>query len=609
MVTLTIDTGSGSELTHEVAKDTVSIGASSSNDVVLRAPGVAPVHLVIRRTGGDTLTFLGQQRQIVLLNGERRSRGVLMIGDRIRVGTATVTIVEGSRDDADGGVVQTGAEAVEETVSGADPQTKGEAKPRSEVVLYNEPERLAEGRRRLLDVFLAGVREDLLVSLQGFFDGVFPGRRSLLAWLDQKGRLQPIASRWSGALPQLPPRSFSELDRGSRIAVVRGGAREILIYPVPVGGEGRVYLLVETDSSDFEDDRVLLAELAGMLAVQWENVSKGSALFGQWESEARQKLDARLPGSSQAVDVLREQLLSAARSSSPVLLYGRSGSGRAYLASLIASLCPTGAPWIRVVQVGGGDETTLRVELFGSGNTMGVRGLAERAGGGVVVVREVQRMSAEMQRQLVSVIEEDGVSGYGSKVRWILTCDEEWVGSMAEDGPDASLFNKLQNHLIRVPPIEERREDLPLIVVRMLEWVGAEQGKQIQGIALETLDSILGHPFDGQIAELLGELRRLVSATPEGEMVRGSLQRSTSVAGSSPEDADKTVDTAVVLSQDDLKVVIPAVERLLIDRVLRRSLGNQSKAARELSLSRGALIAKIKEYGIQDYRALRRNRQ
>jgi len=581
MVTLTIDTGSGSELTHEVAKDTVSIGASSSNDVVLRAPGVAPVHLVIRRTGGDTLTFLGQQRQIVLLNGERRSRGVLMIGDRIRVGTATVTIVEGSRDDADGGVVQTGAEAVEETVSGADPQTKGEAKPRSEVVLYNEPERLAEGRRRLLDVFLAGVREDLLVSLQGFFDGVFPGRRSLLAWLDQKGRLQPIASRWSGALPQLPPRSFSELDRGSRIAVVRGGAREILIYPVPVGGEGRVYLLVETDSSDFEDDRVLLAELAGMLAVQWENVSKGSALFGQWESEARQKLDARLPGSSQAVDVLREQLLSAARSSSPVLLYGRSGSGRAYLASLIASLCPT----------------------------MGVRGLAERAGGGVVVVREVQRMSAEMQRQLVSVIEEDGVSGYGSKVRWILTCEEEWVGSMAEDGPDASLFNKLQNHLIRVPPIEERREDLPLIVVRMLEWVGAEQGKQIQGIALETLDSILGHPFDGQIAELLGELRRLVSATPEGEMVRGSLQRSTSVAGSSPEDTDKTVDTAVVLGQDDLKVVIPAVERLLIDRVLRRSLGNQSKAARELNLSRGALIAKIKEYGIQDYRALRRNRQ
>ena len=54
--------------------------------------------------------------------------------------------------------------------------------------------------------------------------------------------------------------------------------------------------------------------------------------------------------------------------------------------------------------------------------------------------------------------------------------------------------------------------------------------------------------------------------------------------------------------------MIPAVGGLLIDRVLRRSLGNQSKAARELNLSRGALISKIKEYEIQDYRALRRNK-
>ncbi len=607
MVTLTIDTGSGSELTYEVAKDTVSIGASTGNDVVLRAPGVAPVHVVIRRMG-DTLTFLGQQRQIVLLNGERRSRGVLRVGDRIRVGTATLTIAEGPLDDAEGGVAEAVAKAADEPVSGADIEKTDEAKPRSEVVVYHEPERLAEGRRRLLDVFVAGVREDFLPSLESFFEGVFSGRRTLLAWLDQKGRLQPIASRWSGAMPQLPPRSFAELDRGSRIAVVRGGACEILIYPVPVAGEGRVYLLLETDSSEFENDRVLLAELAGMLAVQWENVSSGSALFGQWESEAREKLETRLPGSSQAVNVLRDQLLSAARSSSSVLLYGRSGSGRAYLASLISSLCPTGAPWIRVVQVSGGDETTLRVELFGSGNTMGVRGLAERAGGGVVVVRDVQRMSSELQRQMASVIEEDGVSGYGSKVRWILTGDEEIIGSAAGGGLDASLFNQLQNHLIRVPSIEERREDLPLIVVRMLEWVGAEQGKQIHGIALETLDSLLVHPFDGQIAELLGELRRLVSATPEGEMVRGSLQRSSSDAEFTAEDGGAVVDTAVVLSQDDLKVVIPAVERLLIDRVLRRSLGNQSKAARELNLSRGALIAKIKEYGIQDYRSLRRSK-
>jgi len=68
-------------------------------------------------------------------------------------------------------------------------------------------------------------------------------------------------------------------------------------------------------------------------------------------------------------------------------------------------------------------------------------------------------------------------------------------------------------------------------------------------------------------------------------------------------------DATAMLGEDDLKVVIPTVERLLIDRVLRRSLGNQSKAARDLNLSRGALIAKIKEYEIPDYRSLRRNKR
>ncbi len=144
--------------------------------------------------------------------------------------------------------------------------------------------------------------------------------------------------------------------------------------------------------------------------------------------------------------------------------------------------------------------------------------------------------------------------------------------------------------------------------MRLLETVGDEQGKAIRGISLETLDSLLGCSFEGEMTELLAELRRLVSATPEGEMVRGSVQRSMAASASAVGD-EPVLDTAAVLGDNDLKVVIPTVERLLIDRVLRRSLGNQSKAARELNLSRGALIAKIKEYSIPDYRSLRRNKQ
>ncbi len=609
MLTLAIDSGDGSELRYDLSKEVVSIGASSNNDVVLRSPGVAPVHFVIRRTG-ESVTFLGQPRQIVLLNGERRSRGVLTEGDRLRIGTATVVILGTTEEVIALDGREAGSPAGQEPPIAPESEAVEEVKIRAEVVLYNEPQRLAEARRQMLEVFQIGPHSDLVSSLQELLGTVFEGRRALLAWLDQQGVLQPIVSNWTGAVPQLPARTFAELARGDRVAMLRGSGREALIYPVVVGGsDSRIYLLAETDNESREEDRTLLAELAAMIAVHWASVEGSSELLGEWEADARAKLESRLPGTSPAVRDLRERVLSASRSSDPALISGRVGSGRAYLASLIASLRPTGKPWIRVLQARGGDESALRVELFGSGTTIGARELAARAGGGVVVVRSIERMSIPLQAELSVVIGKDQGSGYGSKVRWILTAAENCEALMADGSIDQELFDYAARNLIRVPTLEERREDLSLVIVRMLETIGDEQGKEIRGIALETLDSLLGYSFEGQMSELLSELRRLVSATPEGEMVRGSVRRA--LIGSSDSAGEKIegIDAAAVLGEDDLKVVIPAVERLLIDRVLRRSLGNQSKAARELNLSRGALIAKIKEYDIQDYRSLRRSRR
>jgi DNA-binding NtrC family response regulator/pSer/pThr/pTyr-binding forkhead associated (FHA) protein len=609
MVTLAIDPGDGSDLRYDLSKEVVSIGASSGNDVVLRSPGVAPVHFVIRRTG-ESVTFLGQPRQIVLLNGERRSRGVLTEGDRLKIGTATVVILRTTEEVKELDYKEAGGSSVEQPAVGPETEAVDEVKMRAEVVLYNEPKRLAEARRQLLEVFQNGPDSDLVSSLQNLLATIFEGRRAFLAWLDHQGVLQPIVSNWTGAVPQLPIRTFAELAHGDRVAMLRGSGRETLIYPVVVSGsDSRIYLLAETGEDSQEDDRTLLAELAAMIAVHWTRVEGSSELLGEWEADARANLVSRLPGTSPAVRDLRERVLSASRSSGPALISGRVGSGRAYIASLIASLRPTGKPWIRVLQARGGDESALRVELFGSGTTIGARELAARAGGGVVVVRSIERMSIPLQADLAVMIGKDQGSDYGSKVRWILTVAEGCEALMADGAIDQELFDHAARNLIRVPTLEERREDLPLVIVRMLEIVGDEQGKEIRGIALETLDSLLGCTFEGQMSELLSELRRLVSATPEGEVVRGSVRRAFIGSGDVAGEDIKRIDAAAVLGEDDLKVVIPAVERLLIDRVLRRSLGNQSRAARELNLSRGALIAKVKEYEIPDYRSLRRSKR
>jgi DNA-binding NtrC family response regulator/pSer/pThr/pTyr-binding forkhead associated (FHA) protein len=609
MLTMAIDSGDGSDLRYDLAKEVVSIGASSSNDVVLRSPGVAPVHIVIRRSG-DSYTVFGQPRQIVLFNGTRRSRGVLNEGDRLRIGTATLVILAADASPFESVKVGTADEPEAEEAANTSAAVDEEPRSRAEVVLYNEPPRLALARRQLLDVFRRGLHSDLVTALQVFFETVFEERRAVLAWLDQQGELQPIVSNWSGALPQLPPRTFAELDNGDRVAVLRSSGSEVLIYPLVVGeAVSRVFLLAETSDEQCDEDRTLLAELAAMISVHWRRVAGASELLGEWEANSRKTLAKKLPGTSQAVQKLREQVLVASRSADPVLISGLAGSGRTYLASLIASLRPTGRPWIRVLQARGGDESSFRNELFGSGRAIGARELAARAGGGVVVVRSIEQLSREIQGELAAVIAKDLGSGYGSKVRWILTAVEDFSALANQGMIDDELYRQVASNVIRVPTLAERREDLPLVIVRMLEAVGEEQGKEIQGIALETLDSLLGTAFDGQTAELLTEIRRLVSATPEGELVSGSIQRRVMQADGSMGDPSTGIDTAAVLGEDDLKVVIPAVERLLIDRVLRRSLGNQSKAARELNLSRGALIAKIKEYGIPDYRSLRRSKR
>ncbi len=608
ILTLIIDPGSGSEQTCRLGEETVSIGASGGNDIVLRAPGVAPNHLVIRQAG-QVVTFQGQQRQVVVLNGERRSRGVLKAGDKIRIGTATLVI----RADAEEG--EPAEDAHRDIRTEESPAAPAVAEPGlgvespAPVAVYGESPRLTEGRRHLVEIFRATVRSELTPSLETFLAGFFADRRSMLACLDEGGRFQAIVSRWQGPPPRLPARTFSELEGSGRFAVLEAGGIELLIYPVP-GGESkpRGYLLIESSADDLKEDRLLIGEFARLLAIHWERVAGTSSLFAPWEKKARAELSAKLPGTSEAVRVLRDQSLSAARSSDPLLLCGARGSGRTFLAFHISWLRPVGEPSVHIVQVREGDEDPLRLELFAAAEAAAASSLAEKAGGGVIVVREIQRLPATVQRELAAFIKKDLESGYGPSVRWIATAGEDIMARVAEGRFDGGLFGLFKHHVVRVPSLDERREDLPLIIVRLLETLGAEQDKEICAIDLETLGSLLQRPFTGQMTELLGALRGLVSGALPGETVSASGRLSTTVESGASAGQDSASEAAALLAEDDLKRVIPAAERLIIDRVLRRTLGNQSRAARELNLSRGSLIAKIKEYGIPDYRSLRRNR-
>lgn len=601
MVTLVIEGTGGSQLTYQLEKQAISVGASSRNDIVLRAPGVGPKHVVIQRNG-EVFTFLGQERQVVVLNGERRARGVLRVGDKIRIGTATI-IFKGS-DEGENAVevVDEADDRSDERSRGSQPTAENE-KQRSEIVLYRESHRLSDARQQFVEIFRSRTRSDLVPALRNFFGTVFGERQALLALIDADGIFQPVISQWEGDLPRLPARSFEELAATGRYAVLRLAGQLLLVYPVDRGSlQPNAYLIAESTAEDQDEDRELLGELSRMLAVHWDRVERSTSFYGEWVSQTRQALETTLPGTSQAVRILRDSVGTAARSAAPVMLCGRPGVGRMFLAHQIAAFSPAGEPPVRVFQARSDDDTALRVELFGPKEDEEQRSLGERSRGAVVVVRDVHLMTPGLQRELAVAVAEDLDSGYGPNARWIVTTGEDAMAMLNEGVLDVTLFRLFDRHVITVPSLEDRREDLPLLIVRLLERIGSEQGKEVRGIELETLNSVLEYPFEGQMTELLAEIRRLVSATPDGEMVRGVVPRRASAGGAAS--ADQTTDVFDLLAKnDDLKEVVPEVERLIIDRVLRRVKGNQSRAARNLNLSRGALISKIKDYEIPDYRA------
>lgn len=608
MVTLAIESNGGSELTYNLSKQSITLGASSQCDVVLRTPGVAPRHVVIQRNGA-VYTFVAQQRQVVVLNGERRSRGVLRVGDRLRIGSATVVLKGLGEDEVDvetTRVEDAQAPAADRPTPVAPRARTPSGKMRSEVVLYSEPQRIASARQLMVDMFRGRLDADLVGPLGSLLERLFPDRQVMVAVLDPDGRFAPVISRWSTDLPRFPERTFAEVESG-RFAVVRLGARRILVYPVArTGISPAAFVVLELpEGEEWDDDRLLLAELARMLEVNWERLERSSRLYGPWEGEARQRIEDELAGTSNGIRVLRDQMMSALRSSSPLLVSGRPGSGRMFVATLIAELHPSGPLGVHAFQAQEDEEEPQRMELFGEpGHPDGASGLIERASGGVLVLRDVHLLPASLQRELTAAIRSDRQHGFGPRVRWIATTDDAPMTLVSEGQLDAALYGLFDLQL-RLPAIDERREDLPLLVVRMLESLGAEQGKEIRGIELETLNSLLNHPFDGQMTELIAELRRLVTATPSGEMVRGVVPIGSPAAfGETVGEGDGPA--LAILARDDLKEVIPFVEHLIIDRVLRRTKGNQSKAARILNLSRGALIAKMKEYEVPDYRYLRR---
>jgi DNA-binding NtrC family response regulator len=310
-------------------------------------------------------------------------------------------------------------------------------------------------------------------------------------------------------------------------------------------------------------------------------------------------------GESNVMKQVIEQLRAAVDPYVHVLLCGEPGVGKELLAkSLHLSGPRRHGPFI-VASCGGARPLQIEADLFGAevpgkGGPVRREGKLLLANKGTLFLDEIEQLPMDLQARLVRFLRSGEVEPTGSSaatkvdVRLVAGSRAALDGAVARDLFRVDLAYRLSQFTVEVPPLRDRREDLPLLIQSYINRFCHETGKRMQGITVKAMSALLSYDYPGNLAELENIARQLVYMAQAGKPVDVSLLPERVRNGS-------LVSTARVDAASDLELerLVSNTEQAAIREALRRTHGNKSQAARLLSLSRNGLAIKMERYGLK----------
>jgi DNA-binding NtrC family response regulator len=306
-----------------------------------------------------------------------------------------------------------------------------------------------------------------------------------------------------------------------------------------------------------------------------------------------------LVSKSPAMQSVFELAKTAARSNSTILVLGESGSGKEVLARSIHAESPRAAGAFVAVSCAALTESLLESELFGhekgafTGAIARRKGKFEAAHGGTLFLDEIGDIGGKLQLDLLRVLEERRFHRIGGNenievdVRIIAATNRDLRKAVAEGKFREDLFYRLNVIPITIPPVRQRREDLPLLVDSILERLAVEMKKRLDGVSSEAMAAILAHDWPGNVRELRNVLER-GAVVAQGPV----LQLHDLGMGGSEAKGESAPRTGPLASLEDM-------ERRHVAAVLAHTGGNVSQSARILGIDRVTLYNKMKRYGIR----------
>jgi DNA-binding NtrC family response regulator len=325
--------------------------------------------------------------------------------------------------------------------------------------------------------------------------------------------------------------------------------------------------------------------------------------------ELREKLqdkyrfDEIIYGSPEMEEVLNIAGRSA-NSKASILIYGESGTGKELVAKAIHYTSPRKDAPLVSVNCAALNENLLESELFGhekgafTGSDRQRKGRFEQADNGTIFLDEVGEISLTIQVKLLRVIQEREFERVGGNqtirvdVR-VITATNKNLEKMVSDGTfRQDLFYRLNVISISIPPLRERRSDIPPLVSYFLSKFASENNKDIESISKEAMDVLLKYNYPGNVRELENVIQRAIV------MTRGKILTTEDlpiyIKSNKSEDALPTEK-----GRRPLDEIVEELERKLISEALEQSFGNQSKAAGLLGISERNLRYKLKKYGMK----------
>jgi two-component system response regulator AtoC len=341
-----------------------------------------------------------------------------------------------------------------------------------------------------------------------------------------------------------------------------------------------------------EELSVMVGKLTNAQAIRRENVLLRKALKRQFEFKD-------LVSKSAKMEAVFELAKTAAKSNSTVLILGESGTGKELLARAIHAESPRhNGPFVGV-SCAALTESLLESELFGhekgafTGATMSTRGKFEIAAGGTLFLDEIGDIGLKLQLDLLRVLDAREFRRVGGShliradVRIIAATNRDLKKQVESGAFREDLYYRLNVIPVTLPPLQERKEDIPLLVEHFLTQFRTEMQKPLEGVSAEALEMLMAYDWPGNVRELRNVLER------GAVMARGPIITPTELE--LPPTTLPTGETATDLS-DSLR----DVERKHIVSMLKQQNWNITRSARALGIDRVTLYNKIKRYQIRE---------